>query len=76
MEHKDITRWGDHCFNTLDKGIKEDDVFIYHPYGRNKHKGVLVFAFSVHKRFLRRDMVLWCFVNRDDFDKSVIDVII
>ena len=71
MEKQDITFWGDHCFNTLENGVKEDEIRIFHPMGRNEHKGVLVFAFSVHKRFLRKDMVLWSFVNRDDFDTSV-----
>lgn len=70
MENQDITFWGDHCFNTLENGVKEDDVRIYHPSNRNNHEGVMVFAFSVYRLFLRKDMVLWYFVNRDDFDSS------
>ena len=70
MENKDITSWGDHCFITNENSVKEDDVRIFHPMGRSEHKGILVFAFMIHRRF-RKDMVTWCFVKRDDFDSSI-----
>lgn len=70
MIGSDITFWGSYCFNTLENGVKEDTMRMYHPYGRDAHEGIMVFAFMVHRRFFRKNMVLWCFVDRNDFDKS------
>lgn len=69
MNNADITNWANHCFETRENGVQQDDVRIYHPLGRDTHRGVLVFAFMVDSRFLQKDAVTWCFVDRADFNK-------